>query len=104
MSKNFTQGMIVKRHEKAPNYVICGLSFKVDEFTKWLQENEKNGWVNVDVKLSQNGKYYGELNSYEKSSQTSKTVPNSQETTKDEEYTKSDNNEPTEEDLNSIPF
>jgi len=64
--KIFTQGMIVKRHEKAPQYVICGLSFKTEEFIKWLQANDKGGWVNVDVKQSQGGKYYGELNTYEK--------------------------------------
>jgi hypothetical protein len=87
--KIFTQGMIVKRHEKAPSYVVCGLSFKTEEFIKWLQENDKGGWVNVDVKQSQGGKYYGELNTYEKGSQTSKKAPNSNEKAKDEEYTNS---------------
>lgn len=66
MAKNFVNGLIIKRNEKAPDYVICGLSFKVEEFIKYINENAKNGWMNVDVKLSQAKKYYAELNTYEK--------------------------------------
>jgi hypothetical protein len=60
----FVNGLIVKRHPKAPEWVICALSFKAEEFAKYLAENQKNGWLNVDVKLSRGGKYYAEENQY----------------------------------------
>ena len=47
--KKFTDGLIVKRAENAPEFVIANLSIKVDEFTKWLTENQSNGWVNVNL-------------------------------------------------------
>ena len=70
----FINGLIVKRHEKAPEYVICALSFKADEFTKYLAENQSNGWLNVDVKLSKGGKYYASLNDYKQSGGKPKVV------------------------------
>jgi hypothetical protein len=47
--KKFTDGLIVKRAENAPEFVIANLSIKVDEFTKWLTDNQSNGWVNVNL-------------------------------------------------------
>ena len=64
--KTFVNGMIVKRNEQAPDFVICGLSFKVDEIKAFLDEYNNNGWVNVQVKRSQGGKFYGELDVWEK--------------------------------------
>lgn len=65
--KIFANGLIVKRNEKALDFVICNLSFKVDEFTDFLNQNIKNGWVNVEVKKArESGKFYGELNNWEK--------------------------------------
>lgn len=66
MAKNFVDGLIVKRNEKAPTWIVCGLSFKAEEFVKYIMANAKNNWLNVDVKLSKGGKYYAELNTYEK--------------------------------------
>jgi hypothetical protein len=65
MDKKFIQGLIVKRNPKAPAFVVCKLSFKTDEFIKYLTENSKNGWLNSDVKLSNGGKYYAELDEYD---------------------------------------
>jgi len=64
--KNFVNGLVVKRNEKAPAFVICSLSFKVGDFIKYMNDNAKNGWLNADVKLSQGGKYYAELNTWTK--------------------------------------
>lgn len=64
--KVFVNGLIAKRHERAPQWVIVNLSFKAEEFAKFLSENQKDGWLNVDVKLGQTGKYYAEVNSYKK--------------------------------------
>jgi len=63
--KIFTEGMIVKKNDNAPDFVIGNLSVKVDDFKKFLDKHAKNGWVNIDLKKSQGGKYYGEINSWE---------------------------------------
>jgi hypothetical protein len=63
--KIFADGFIFKRREQAPEFVIGEIAVKVEDATAFIQEHEKNGWVNLDVKLSQGGKYYIELNTYE---------------------------------------
>lgn len=65
---NFMDGIIAKRHEKAPDFVIVNLSFKTAEFIKYLQDHDKNGWVNGQVKRSKKGKLYCELDTWEKGS------------------------------------
>lgn len=62
--KVFTDGMIVKRSDKAPEYVLCNLSVKVDEFTAWLAQNQSNGWVNIQCKVAKTGKMYAELDTW----------------------------------------
>ncbi len=65
--KIFTDGMIVKQpHANAPTFIIANLSFKVDDFKKFLTDNSKGGWVNVDIKVGLSGKYYGEVNTWTK--------------------------------------
>ena len=66
MSNNviFTDGMIAKRRDNAPDFVLCNLSIKVDEFINFLQKNQHNGWVNVDVKKSKQGKIFSALNTW----------------------------------------
>ena len=63
--KVFADGLIVKRNQNAPDFVICKLSIKRAEFEKFMAENSKNGWVNLDVKQSRNGKYFAELDTWE---------------------------------------
>ena len=62
--KVFADGFIFKRNENAQEFVIGGISVKVDEATKSLASNANNGWVNLDVKQSKSGKYYMELNTF----------------------------------------
>ena len=62
--KVFVEGMIVKRHDKAPDYVLCNLSIKVAELVPFLQQHESNGWVNVQCMMSRSGKYYAELDTW----------------------------------------
>ena len=38
---------------------------KVEEFVPFLQANAKNGWTNLQVKKSQSGKIYVELDTFE---------------------------------------
>ena len=67
MSKEvkFADGFIVKRNDTAPDFVVCSVSFKVDEAIGFLKDNAKNGWVNVDFKKAQSGKYYAALNEWQ---------------------------------------
>jgi hypothetical protein len=63
--KIFADGFSFKRREGAPEFVIGRQSIKVDEAVAFLMANVKNGWVNLDIKLSQGGKYYMELDTWE---------------------------------------
>ena len=63
-SKVFADGLICKRSDNAPEYVIVNLSVKVSEFTSWLEQHEVNGWVNVAVKRARSGKIYAELDAF----------------------------------------
>lgn len=60
--------MIAKKpHENAPDFVKLNLSFKVDEFSAFLQAHVKgDGWANVVVKEGKSGKWYGELDQWTK--------------------------------------
>ena len=61
--KIFANGIMYKPPtEKAPDFVKGSISVKVDEFTAFLAEHNNGGWVNLDIKLSKNEKYYIELN------------------------------------------
>jgi hypothetical protein len=40
------------------------MSVKVEEFKKYLDENQDNGWVNFEIKKSREGKHYIELNTW----------------------------------------
>jgi hypothetical protein len=63
--KVFADGFIFKRKENAPDFVIGSQSIKVDEAIAFLQLNQKNGWVNLDIKQSKGGKYYCELDTWQ---------------------------------------
>lgn len=70
MSKNFTDGLIFKKpRENAPEFIKGSLSVKVDDFIEYLKKNESNGWVNIDLKVSKEGKYYAELNDWKPNTQ-----------------------------------
>lgn len=61
----FADGFIFKRSEKAPDFVAGNMSVKVDEAITFLRNNERNGWVNLNVKKSRKGNYYIELDQFE---------------------------------------
>ena len=63
--KVFADGLMFKRRDNAPDYVIGSLSIKAEEFKKFLDEHVSNaGWVNVDILTSKGGKPYCALNTY----------------------------------------
>ena len=61
----FAEGVIVKKNENAPSFVLCNLSIKVDEFEQFMKKNAKNGWVNLSLLVGQSGKPYAKLDTYE---------------------------------------
>lgn len=62
-NKDFPNGIIAKAGNV--DFVKARLSFKVDEFIATLKENQKNGWVNIDVLLSKADKIYCKFNTFE---------------------------------------
>jgi hypothetical protein len=72
--KIFTDGLIFKLpHENAPTYVKGKLSIKTGEFKKFLDKHNKDGWVNIDLKVSTAGKAYAELDTWQPKADTEKT-------------------------------
>jgi hypothetical protein len=63
--KIFIDGMICKRHERAPDFVTVNLSLKMKDLIAFAKEHHKEGWLNVQVKQSKGGKYYAELDQFE---------------------------------------
>lgn len=63
--KIFPSGLIFKeKRAKEYDSVKGHLSIKVDEFIDFLKANESKGWVNIDLKVSKDGKPYAELNTW----------------------------------------
>lgn len=63
--KIFTDGLIFKKpRQGAPDFVKGAISVKVPEFTAFLKKHDNNGWVNIDLKMSKEGKLYCELNNF----------------------------------------
>ena len=73
--KVFAQGLIAKRRDGAPEFVTCSLSVKVDEFKEFLDTHADKGWVNLNVKKSQGGKYYAELDTWKPNAQANQDAP-----------------------------
>ena len=69
--KVFADGFSFKRNDNAPEFVVGRQSVKVDEAVTFLQQHQKNGWVNIDIKQSKKGTYYCELDTWEAKPQTS---------------------------------
>jgi len=63
----FINGLIVKApNENAPDYVKAKISIKREELIAWLQT--KGGeWINADVKVSQQGKWYCQIDTWKPS-------------------------------------
>jgi hypothetical protein len=61
---NFIDGLIVKApNERAPEYVKAKLSLNRPKLIAWLQKQEGE-WVNADIKVSQNGKWYAAVDNW----------------------------------------
>lgn len=73
--KEFVDGLIVKApHEKAPDFVKCSISIKRKDLGNWLRGKDED-WINVDVKVSKDGKWYAEVNNWKPESQPQQAQP-----------------------------
>ena len=73
--KVFADGFIFKRNENAPDFVVGNVSVKVDEAIAFLKASQKKGWVNLNIKQSQGGKYYTELDTWQPKEKSSQSEP-----------------------------
>jgi|TARA_R110002012_G_scaffold130761_1_gene283329 hypothetical protein len=73
--KIFGEGIFFKQKDNAPSFVMGAVSIKVDEFIVFLKENEKKGWVNLDLKESKGGKHYFQLDTWEPNPKMGKEKP-----------------------------
>lgn len=74
--KIFASGFFFKKpSDKAPSFIIGNASFKVDDFTDFLQAHmDAKGYVNIAIKESQKGTVYGELDKWEPKKQDDDAV------------------------------
>ena len=65
--KKYAKGLFAKRKEKAPEFVVCDLSCKTDDFIQFLRENTNDkGYVNMQVLKSRDkGTMYAVLDTFE---------------------------------------
>ena len=64
--KNFANGFILTRRPNAPEFVLGNVAINVAEFTEWLNTHKNaKGWINLDLKQAQSGKYYAEQNTWQ---------------------------------------
>ncbi len=78
--KVFANGFVFKRQDNAPEWVIGGLSCKVDEAIAFMKNHVKaDGWVNLSIKISQSEKYYIELDTWEPKKQEAPKVEKTEE-------------------------
>jgi hypothetical protein len=80
--KIFADGFSFKRNENAPDFVVGRLSLKVDDAIAFLKENEKKGWVNLNIKTARSGNHYVELDTYEPKSTSGQDKPAKKESPK----------------------
>ena len=72
----FADGFIFKRpNEGAPDFVKGALSIKVNEAIAFLQKHNSGGLVNLDLKNSQGGKLYLQLNDWKPPTQDTAQPP-----------------------------
>ena len=70
--KKLVEGLYPK--EGKVDFVKCQLSIKKDQFTNWYKkklENKDDEWINIDVLVSKQGKWYCVENNFKPKSNAS---------------------------------
>lgn len=62
---NFVGGIIFKLPaDTAPDFVKGKLSINLKSFGEWIRKNGHTGWINLDLKVSKEGKPYAILDTW----------------------------------------
>lgn len=61
--KIFVNGIVVKRNDNAPEYVLANLSIKRTDLIEFLRQQDSD-WLNVALKRAKSGKCYAELDTW----------------------------------------
>ncbi len=73
--KEFPSGLIVKAPpEKAPDFVKCKISIRRVELMEWLASKSEE-WINLQVKVSQKGVWYAEVDNWKPEIKVDKDIP-----------------------------
>lgn len=64
MSKTFIEGMILKQGHFHEGNAHLKVAIKIEDFAKFVKENQDNGWLNIEIKTSKAGKIYAELDTW----------------------------------------
>lgn len=66
--KIFPKGISIRKpSDNAPDFIKSNIGINVAEFLDWAEQHmDSRGWVNLDLKLSKEGKQYLELNTFKK--------------------------------------
>ena len=84
--KEFVSGLYVKPpHEKAPDFVKFSISIKRADLGNWLRGKDDE-WINLQVKESQGGKWYAEVDNWKPDASKQEAQPPAQAPQADEVF------------------
>lgn len=72
--KIFADGFGFKKSDSQPSFVVGKVTIRVDAAIKFINEHQKDNWINLDIKKSSAGKYYLELDTYDRSKKNDDSV------------------------------
>jgi len=55
---------VSKPNEDAPDFVIANIGIKLSDFALFVKKHQDGSWMNIQVKVSRDGKYYAELDTW----------------------------------------
>ncbi len=71
---NFVDGIIFKLPtDTAPDFVKGKLSINLKSFGEWIRKNGHTGWINLDLKVSKDGKPYAILDTWKPDKEKAQT-------------------------------
>ena len=62
-------------HQNAPEFIKGKISIKVNDFMEYISQHQSNGWLNIELKQSRQGKMYFELDEWKPTQNSTGTLP-----------------------------
>jgi len=74
--KIFPKGINIRKpSENAPDFIKSNIGIHLGDFIAWAEQyTDVKGWINLDLKLSKEGKQYLELNQYKRNTTPTKSA------------------------------